>query len=129
MLSQKRRQCFVHYRAFWQRKCRAAAAGVVLKPSGGNYAVLPYKKLQHFSPSACIQGREIKTPVKIYWISNAKPYTITEEFYMNKIAIAAMSLTAAFAFSLAACAEMHYAQPISEPAASQSGCRYSLRHI
>lgn len=45
---------------------------------------------------------------------------------MNKIAIASMSLTAAFAFSLAACAEMHYAQPISEPAASQSGCRYSL---
>lgn len=39
---------------------------------------------------------------------------------MNKIAIAAMSLTAAFAFSLAACSEMHYAQPISEPAASQS---------
>lgn len=45
---------------------------------------------------------------------------------MNKIAIAAMGLTAAFAFSLAACAEMHYAQPISEPAASQGGCRYSL---
>lgn len=30
---------------------------------------------------------------------------------MNKIAIAAMGLTAAFAFSLAACAEMHYASP------------------
>ena len=30
-----------HYRAFWQRSCRAAAAGAVLKPSGGNYAVLP----------------------------------------------------------------------------------------
>ena len=30
-----------HYRAFWQRRCRAAAAGAVLKPSGGNYAVLP----------------------------------------------------------------------------------------
>ena len=27
--------------AFWQRRCRAAAAGAVLKPSGGNYAVLP----------------------------------------------------------------------------------------
>ena len=39
---------------------------------------------------------------------------------MNKNAIAAMSLTAAFAISLAACSEMHYAQPISEPAASQS---------
>ena len=30
-----------HYRAFWQRWCRAAAAGAVLKPSGGNCAVLP----------------------------------------------------------------------------------------
>ena len=30
------------YRAFWQRRCRAAAAGAVLKPSGGNCAVLPY---------------------------------------------------------------------------------------
>jgi hypothetical protein len=29
------------YRAFWQRKCRAAAAEAVLKPSGGNCAVLP----------------------------------------------------------------------------------------
>ncbi|WP_291224203.1 hypothetical protein, partial [Gemmiger sp.] len=33
---------FVYYRAFWQRRCRAAAAGAVLKPQGGNYAVLPY---------------------------------------------------------------------------------------
>ena len=30
-----------HYRAFWQRRCRAAAVGAVLKPSGGNCAVLP----------------------------------------------------------------------------------------
>ena len=30
-----------HYRVFWQRRCRAAAAGAVLKPSGGNCAVLP----------------------------------------------------------------------------------------
>ena len=30
-----------HYRAFWQRRCRAAAAGAVLEPLGGNYAVLP----------------------------------------------------------------------------------------
>ena len=30
-----------HYRAFWQRRCRAAAAGVVLEPLGGNCAVLP----------------------------------------------------------------------------------------
>ena len=41
MLSQKRRQYFVYWRAFWQRRCRAAAAGAVLKPLGGNYAVLP----------------------------------------------------------------------------------------
>ena len=30
------------YRAFWQRRCRAAAAEAVLKPLGGNCAVLPY---------------------------------------------------------------------------------------
>ncbi len=30
-----------YYRAFWQRRCRAAAAGAVLKPQGGNCAVLP----------------------------------------------------------------------------------------
>ena len=30
-----------HYRAFWQRRCRAADAGAVLKPQGGNCAVLP----------------------------------------------------------------------------------------
>ena len=41
MPSQKRRQYFVYYRAFWQRRCRAAAAGAVLKPQGGNCAVLP----------------------------------------------------------------------------------------
>ena len=33
-----------HYRAFWQRRCRAAATGAVLKPQGGNCAVLPYNK-------------------------------------------------------------------------------------
>ena len=32
-----------HYRAFWQRRCRAAAAEAVLKPLGGNCAVLPQK--------------------------------------------------------------------------------------
>ena len=31
----------VPHRAFWQRRCRAAAAGAVLKPQGGNCAVLP----------------------------------------------------------------------------------------
>ena len=30
-----------HYRAFWQRRCCAAAAEAVLEPSGGNCAVLP----------------------------------------------------------------------------------------
>ena len=30
-----------HYRAFWLGRCRAAAAGAVLKPQGGNCAVLP----------------------------------------------------------------------------------------
>ena len=33
-----------HYRAFWQRRCRAAAAEAVLKPQGGNCAVLPKDK-------------------------------------------------------------------------------------
>ncbi|HRL45944.1 MAG TPA: hypothetical protein PLL85_09835, partial [Gemmiger qucibialis] len=33
---------FVYYRVFWQRRCRAAAAEAVLKPLGGNCAVLPY---------------------------------------------------------------------------------------
>ena len=37
-----------HYRAFWQRSCRAAAAGVVLKPSGGNCAVLPKENDGYF---------------------------------------------------------------------------------
>ena len=35
-----------HYRAFWQRRCRAAAVGAVLKPQGGNCAVLPYDKFR-----------------------------------------------------------------------------------
>jgi len=30
-------------RQIWQRRCRAAAAGAVLKPQGGNCAVLPEK--------------------------------------------------------------------------------------
>ena len=28
-----------HYRAFWQRRCRAAAAGAVLKPQGGYFYI------------------------------------------------------------------------------------------
>ena len=40
-----------HYRAFWQRRCRAAAAGAVLKPQGGNCAVLPliFSKIRDYS--------------------------------------------------------------------------------
>ena len=34
------------YRAFWQRRCRAAATGAVLKAQGGNCAVLPKIKGQ-----------------------------------------------------------------------------------
>jgi hypothetical protein len=40
----------VYYRAFWQRRCCAAAAGVVLKPLGGNYAVLPKGRFTHILP-------------------------------------------------------------------------------
>ena len=32
---------WMSYRAFWQRRCRAAAVEAVLKPLGGNCAVLP----------------------------------------------------------------------------------------
>ena len=38
------------YRAFWQRRCRAAAAGAVLKPQGGNCAVLPLIYFYLFCP-------------------------------------------------------------------------------
>ena len=43
-----------HYRAFWQRRCRAAAAGTVLKPQGGNCAVLPQDKMVHIGGSSDI---------------------------------------------------------------------------
>ena len=51
-----------HYRAFWQRRCRAAAAGAVLKPQGGNCAVLPKvylksKNAGHFHFSAAPQQK------------------------------------------------------------------------
>ena len=42
------------YRAFWQRRCRAAAAGAVLKPQGGNCAVLPQDKMVHIGGSSDI---------------------------------------------------------------------------
>ena len=42
------------YRAFWQRRCRAAAAGAVLKPQGGNCAVLPQDKMVHIGGSSGI---------------------------------------------------------------------------
>ena len=44
-----------HYRAFWQRRCRAAAAGAVLKPQGGNCAVLPV-----FTPD-CVSFCEVSS--------------------------------------------------------------------
>ena len=45
------------YRAFWQRRCRAAAAGAVLKPSGGNCAVLPK---DHVEKGACLFAKAQK---------------------------------------------------------------------
>ena len=55
----------MYYRAFWQRRCRAAAAEAVLKPLGGNYAVLPQDntggKLVFFmqnAPLLCQRGAE-----------------------------------------------------------------------
>ena len=39
------------YRAFWQRRCRAAAAGAVLMPQGGNCAVLPIFSFSLLSPN------------------------------------------------------------------------------
>ena len=47
-----------HYRAFWQRICRAAAAGAVLKPQGGNCAVLPKAFLTH-NPAAFVEIDDI----------------------------------------------------------------------
>ncbi|MFZ1350548.1 MAG: hypothetical protein WAS53_08275, partial [Gemmiger qucibialis] len=43
-----------HYRAFWQRRCRAAAAGAVLEPLGGNCAVLPKLKAQNIPRKSAI---------------------------------------------------------------------------
>ncbi|HRM28558.1 MAG TPA: hypothetical protein PKY16_11065, partial [Gemmiger qucibialis] len=40
---------------FWQRRCRAAAAGAVLKPQDGNCAVLPYL-LRYESPDSSRAG-------------------------------------------------------------------------
>ena len=39
---------------FWQRRCRAAAAGAMLKPQGGNCAVLPQDKMVHIGGSSDI---------------------------------------------------------------------------
>ena len=41
------------YRAFWQRRCRAAAAGAVLEPLGGNCAVLPLHRKTEYD-SRCL---------------------------------------------------------------------------
>ena len=45
----------MNYRAFWQRRCRAAAVGAVLKPQGGNCAVLPV-----FTPD-CVSFCEVSS--------------------------------------------------------------------
>ena len=42
------------YRAFWQRRCRAAAAGAVLMPLGGNCAVLPKENDGYFANTSRI---------------------------------------------------------------------------
>ncbi|MDY4232335.1 MAG: hypothetical protein SOX66_00860, partial [Gemmiger qucibialis] len=61
-----------HYRAFWQRRCRAAAAGAVLKPQGGNCAVLPYK-LHGFCISKCkVAGGVCQAPVFLRKIVDVK---------------------------------------------------------
>ena len=41
LLSKKRRQYWMYYRAFLQRRLCFVAAVAVLKPLGGNCAVLP----------------------------------------------------------------------------------------
>ena len=58
------------YRAFWQRRCRAAAAGAVLKPQGGNCAVLPKAFLTH-NPAAFVEIDDIfdffRYPLRDIW--------------------------------------------------------------
>ena len=44
-----------HYRAFWQRRCRAAAARAVLKPQGGNCAVLPKEQWRWIAARSAAQ--------------------------------------------------------------------------
>ena len=64
-----------HYRAFWQRRCRAAAAGAVLKPQGGNCAVLPLLYSILFSTHQCsilqnaqeYGGRSLPPPKSCGW--------------------------------------------------------------
>jgi hypothetical protein len=55
------------YRAFWQRRCRAAAAGAVLKPQGGNCAVLPL----HYIVYSSVSKAHLKTK-KMTTISQAQ---------------------------------------------------------
>ena len=49
-----------HSRAFWQRRCRAAAAGAVLKPQGGNCAVLPKRTGNNKSARTCNDSRYVR---------------------------------------------------------------------
>ena len=53
-----------HYRAFWQRRCRAAAAGAVLKPQGGNCAVLPKV---HSKPFMIFRGGIRASPLTAFY--------------------------------------------------------------
>ena len=45
-----------HYRAFWRRRCRAAAAGAVLEPLGGNCAVLPHNFFKNICSRCKMSG-------------------------------------------------------------------------
>ena len=47
-----------HYRAFWQRRCRAAAAEAVLKLQGGNCAVLP--KAVHLAGNVALRLYQVR---------------------------------------------------------------------
>ena len=49
LLSKKRREYFVYSRAFLQRRWRVAAAGAVLKPSGGDCVELFKEKIPNFA--------------------------------------------------------------------------------
>ena len=69
-----------HYRAFWQRRCRAAAAEAVLKPQGGNCAVLPWVLLVELPFTGCA-GAHKQRPVPSVALRGSQFY-FTEHFVM-----------------------------------------------